>query len=75
MGSPKDGCTKLDPPPYGNPDDPVYYTLNGSRGHPIPFGLYTLRYDVSDPKKLAWIVMISRYGGCTFEDKVTVLLK
>ena len=75
MGFPKDGCSDLKPPPDTDPDDPVYYSLNGSRGHPIPFSLYSLRYDDSDPKKLDWIVMISRYGGCTFEDKVTTVTK
>ncbi len=69
MAVPKDGCKEIQPPPDLDPDDLVFFTTE-SRGHPLPFSLYPVAYDDTDPKKLSWIAMVSRYGGCTFEDKV-----
>ena len=66
MAVPKDGCSKIAPPPQVDPDDPDYRSRT--------FSFIFEDDDDGDlfaPKKLGWIVLISRYGGCTFEDKVT----
>ena len=73
MAVPKDGCKELQPPPSLDPDDPVFFTSE-SRGHPLPFSLYPGAYGDTDPKQLSWIAMVSRYGGCTFEEKVNNFL-
>ena len=69
MAVPKDGCSKIAPPPMADPDDPDFRSRT-----------FSFIFDQDDdgglfaPKKLGWIVLISRFGGCTFEDKVSPTL-
>ena len=74
MAVPKDGCKRLDPPPSVL-DDSINFSsfIESKPGQP---GMHYTIYPMPmigadyDPKKLVWIAMIARYGGCTFEEKV-----
>ena len=76
MAVPKDGCKRLDPPPDVVDDSIKFSTfMDPNAGQPsmhytiYPMPMISADYD---PKKLVWIAMIARYGGCTFEEKVRI---
>ena len=65
MAVPKHGCSAIAPPPDDQPFSPDILLPR----YPLPFGVYD-GDELFAPPKLGWIILVSRYGNCTFEEKV-----
>jgi len=64
VAEPESACSPIRPPPKV-PLELSFVTTNDNNTGPVYFKDFGLPED-----SLKWLVLISRYGGCTFEEKV-----